>query len=179
MQAFLQISSDLASKLSEEIRQQLGILLKPDPRSEDFGPVFFVLDHAVTIEIHPVWNGEDAASHATSSAVIRVRSTQQHARHRSLPFRPDFGQWPIQKIVSAARSFQDENRRFASLATKTLSERERLRTIGKQEIPQVPSGMYLLRLANGRYRITITELTLPLEPTRQLVRFVEENTGTR
>ncbi len=179
MQAFLQISSDLASKLSEEIRQQLGILLKPDPRSEDFGPVFFVLDHAVTIEIHPVWNGEDAASHATSSAVIRVRSTQQHARHRSLAFRPDFGQWPIQKIVSAARSFQDENRRFASLATKTLSERERLRTIGKQEIPQVPSGMYLLRLANGRYRITITELTLPLEPTRQLVRFVEENTGTR
>ena len=176
MQTFPQLSSDLASKLSEEIRQQFGILLKPDPRSEDFGPVFFALDHAVTIEIHPVWNGEDTASHATNRAVIRVRSTQQHARHRSLAFRPDCGQWPIQKIVSAARSFQDENRRFASLATKTLSERERLRTIGKQEIPRVPSGMYLLRLANGRYRITITELTLPLEPTRQLVRFVEENT---
>ena len=176
MQTFPQLSSDLASKLSEEIRRQFGILLEPGPRSEDFTPVFFSLDHAVTIEIHPVWNGEDTASHATNRAVIRVRSAQQHARHRSLAFHPDGGQWPIQKIVSAARSFQNENRRFASLAIKTLSERERLRAKGKQEIPQVPSGMYLLRLANGRYRITITELTLPLEPTRRLVRFVEENT---
>ena len=176
MPVFPQISADLSSRLSKEIRKQLGITLEPTVTSEDFAPVSFALDHAVTIEIHPEWGNEETMSHTTHRAVIKVRSTLREVRSQTKSFRPDQGQWPIQKIISVARSFKNPNRHYTAVASQKSSKREHLLRMAQEEIPYVPSGMYLMRLANGRYRITITELTLPLEPTRQLVRLVDKNT---
>ena len=164
--------SDIIKRINAEM-QRKNIVSVSEESNDHY--MIFRLNWSVAIEIKVEWKGKGTLSYHSNETVVGVRSSPVRARKRTRVFRKAGGIWPVERIISTVLAFQNDNLRLAEDDGKLRLQRERLLALSRRELPHIPSGMHLMRLSNGHYRISITELTLPLEGTKRLIHIVEEN----
>ena len=167
----MKLSTVRHSIVAEMQRQSIELVSE---ESKDHN-ITFRLDWSVSLELKVEWKGQGTLSYQSNNIVVAVLSSPIRARRRTRVFRQTGGTWPVERIVRTVSEFQKNNRRLAEEDSKLRDRREQMAALSRKELPRVPSGIHLMRLHNGHYRISITELTLPLEPTKRLINIVNEN----
>ncbi len=168
--AFRKLAYTIKGLLETELGRQTDRHLTGKPgEDESLAEWVFDLGHGVRIEIHKHWKGAGSFSYPTGDAYVTLVSDSLRTRRTTSKYRSSHGRWPVERVVRDALRKQSENRAADERHDITADQRQALESLRKEEIPDVPEGIHLLRLNNGEYRVSVPACDLPLEHARQIV----------